>query len=570
MRVLKNRITKNVLVLIGLVLLFTSEALAQGTFIARRNDNAATVQILTNGSLGALAADQYGKLYTILTDPSGQTVDVLPASNAVTLTGIAAPKVAYAPVTFTTTTALGTTTTVTITGIESTARAGDVFLQRSGANQNTASVIQTVSTNTLTLANAMPSAVASGVTAYILRPQFLGADLASTSNFGVSSLQVKTANEDAGHSSGDPGLFAMGVRQDTPGTVCGNDGDYCQISVTGKGSTRAAIQIESQDTNTSGLLKLEDVAVQTGDAGVAVLYKILATPVVQAADGDYTLPLTDSLSKLWTAGDQIEDAVAASGDRGSFALGVTNESAATVAAANNDYSQLSTNSYGALYVDIISNVRSSGTQSILKIEDVPAASGDALVGIAVVRNDNRATTLCGTDGDYCPIGSDSNGGIYLGFGTFGPMIAEDSVAGNGDGLAKIAAKIVASPVAQAGDGDYGTFLLNDLNATYTDGVRRATFTHTQPSVITATSFTCAAANTARRMVTIQNNSAANIMINLNNGTLTGIVPTSTNLGIVLTPGSSYTTPANAAPTAAITCYQTSGGTINTISVTEQS
>ncbi len=70
------------------------------------------------------------------------------------------------------------------------------------------------------------------------------------------------------------------------------------------------------------------------------------------------------------------------------------------------------------------------------------------------------------------------------------------------------------------------------------------------------------------MLTVQNNSAANVMINLAGGTLTGIVPTSTNLGIVLTPGSSYTCPASYCTIAAITCYQTSGGNINTVSITE--
>jgi hypothetical protein len=118
--------------------------------------------------------------------------------------------------------------------------------------------------------------------------------------------------------------------------------------------------------------------------------------------------------------------------------------------------------------------------------------------------------------------------------------------------------------------DYVFGVVNDFGAQYIDGVRRSAFVHTQPTVTNITSFTCASANAARRSLTIQNNSAANIMINLNNGTLTGIVPTSTNLGIVLTAGSSYSTPPNAAPTAAVTCYQSSGGSINTISVIEQS
>lgn len=96
----------------------------------------------------------------------------------------------------------------------------------------------------------------------------------------------------------------------------------------------------------------------------------------------------------------------------------------------------------------------------------------------------------------------------------------------------------------------------------------AIFSHTQPSVLTANSFTCLAANTLRKGLLIQNNSAANIMINLNGETLTGIVPTSTNKGIVIAANGTYVSPASNTPTAAVTCYQTSGGTINTISVVE--
>jgi hypothetical protein len=126
------------------------------------------------------------------------------------------------------------------------------------------------------------------------------------------------------------------------------------------------------------------------------------------------------------------------------------------------------------------------------------------------------------------------------------------------------------PAANSASGSGNFLKSNDLGYTYVEEVRRQAFTHTQPSVTNVTSFTCAAANTARRMLTIQNNSSGNVLINLNNGTLTGIVPTSSNLGIVLTPGASYTTPPNAAPVTAVTCYQASGGTINTISVIEQS
>lgn len=96
----------------------------------------------------------------------------------------------------------------------------------------------------------------------------------------------------------------------------------------------------------------------------------------------------------------------------------------------------------------------------------------------------------------------------------------------------------------------------------TDGV------HTQPSMLTATSTTIAPANAARQYLLIQNNSAANIMINLDAGVLTGIVPTATNLGLVLAPLGSYESTGQFIPRGAITGYQTSGGTINTVSVFE--
>lgn len=212
----------------------------------------------------------------------------------------------------------------------------------------------------------------------------------------------------------------------------------------------------------------------------------------------------------------------------------------------------------------------------VKAEDSTHVSGDAGDFVLAVRNDALAN-FTNTDLDYTPFGVTAQGALYVvidralqGSQARGLLKNEDDPAGSGDAGVSILGKILAIPASQAGDGDYGHILLNDLNAQYFDGVRRNTVTHTQPSVTNTTSFTLVAANTARRYMFIQNNSAANIMINLNNGTLTGIVPTATNLGIVIVPGGNYETPPNAVPTAAITCFQSSGGTINTVSVMEQS
>lgn len=96
-------------------------------------------------------------------------------------------------------------------------------------------------------------------------------------------------------------------------------------------------------------------------------------------------------------------------------------------------------------------------------------------------------------------------------------------------------------------------------------------TTTTPSIATATSVTVAAAKPFRNFLMIQNNSAANIALSFSGATLTGIAPTSTNLCYVLpsTAGSNVVRfDGNCIPAGAITAYQTSGGTINTVVVVE--
>ncbi len=94
---------------------------------------------------------------------------------------------------------------------------------------------------------------------------------------------------------------------------------------------------------------------------------------------------------------------------------------------------------------------------------------------------------------------------------------------------------------------------------------------TTPTVNTATSTTILAANGFRKCLIIQNNSAANIAIGLNGEILTGITPTATNKCYVL-PSSAGSNvirfTEGFVPSGAITAYQTSGSSINTLVVIE--
>ena len=92
---------------------------------------------------------------------------------------------------------------------------------------------------------------------------------------------------------------------------------------------------------------------------------------------------------------------------------------------------------------------------------------------------------------------------------------------------------------------------------------------TTPTIATATSTTVATAKPFRNFLLIQNNSAANIAISFSGATLTGIAPTATNFCYVLpsTAGSNVVRfDAGFIPAGAITAYQTSGSSINTLVV----
>lgn len=94
---------------------------------------------------------------------------------------------------------------------------------------------------------------------------------------------------------------------------------------------------------------------------------------------------------------------------------------------------------------------------------------------------------------------------------------------------------------------------------------------TTPTINTASSTTILAANPNRKLLIIQNNSAANIAIGLNGETLTGIVPSATNKCYVLpsTAGANTLVLKDMSlPSGIITAYQTSGGALNTVVVIE--
>lgn len=100
----------------------------------------------------------------------------------------------------------------------------------------------------------------------------------------------------------------------------------------------------------------------------------------------------------------------------------------------------------------------------------------------------------------------------------------------------------------------------------TQSFLRGVATATNPTVASGSSVPLIAADDFVNGYEVQNNTAANIMINPAGGTLIGIVPSATNNGFVIVPGDTWSTPEGFSVTSACTVYQTSGASVNTISV----
>ena len=108
--------------------------------------------------------------------------------------------------------------------------------------------------------------------------------------------------EDAAHASGDVGVMSLGVANETLG-VFGANLDYTPIATTRAGAvfTMEHLGMYPSALLSQGLLKAEDSAVTSTDAGVAVLTQRLDQLDVGQTGGnnEYATPIVDTLSRQY-------------------------------------------------------------------------------------------------------------------------------------------------------------------------------------------------------------------------------------------------------------------------------
>jgi len=261
--------------------------------------------------------------------------------------------------------------------------------------------------------------------------------------------------EDSVAASADSGIPILAVRNDAAASKTSADGDYSMLA------TDAAGRVGIADLG--GSISVDD------NAGSLTVDAPVATPVfVRLSDGAAAitaLPVTDNGGSLtvdgtvaatqsgtWTVGltndsTKLEDAAAASGDRGMYMLGVRNDTNTVTTSADGDYSQLSTDSAGRLKVTLRSAFA----------EDTASVDGDIGDFMLGVRNDTSAVKTS-ADGDYSQISTDSAGRLKV--------VSEPSGT-NGYTISKLisAATTNATSVKASAGQLYGYFIYNDANAT---------------------------------------------------------------------------------------------------------
>ncbi len=220
--------------------------------------------------------------------------------------------------------------------------------------------------------------------------------------------------EDAAHASGDVGVMALAVRDDSESGLVSAAGDYAPLQVNIAGRLKVNTLVESGDA-TGELLRVYQ-GTQPSEArsrGIAPMCEVTDAPAVGTI-GVWSHPFIDSntggllvhiLASAATNtldSSRLEDSAHTTGNVGQFVLAVRNDTPSALAGTNGDYIPFTTDSTGRLYVNT--------NQS--KVEDTPHVTGDTGAFMLAVRNDT-ASALAGTNGDYIPLTTDNAGRLYV-------------------------------------------------------------------------------------------------------------------------------------------------------------
>jgi cytoskeletal protein CcmA (bactofilin family) len=256
---------------------------------------------------------------------------------------------------------------------------------------------------------------------------------------GTSATHLGKA-EDAGHASGDTGVFVLAVRNDSRGTLAGTDLDYAPFQL-----------------NSSGDLRVDGSGVTQPVSGtVSISGSVTVTGTVAATQ-----------SGTWTV--QQGSAPWSVSQSGTWNVGLST----------------GTNSIGDVRSITTSVAPGTGATHLGKAEDAGHASGDTGVMSLAVRNDTRGT-LADTDLDYAPLQLNSSGDLRVDGSAIAQPVTDNGGSLTVDGSVSISGSVTVTGTvaatqsgswtvtANAGSGTLGVAQTNLSTADYDTGAGTVT------------------------------------------------------------------------------------------------
>jgi hypothetical protein len=268
------------------------------------------------------------------------------------------------------------------------------------------------------------------------------------------------------------------VRQDTPASRVGSDGDRTELTVdnlnrlwvqvgasalpTGAASAANQATIIGHLDGVEGLLgagasglgKAEDSAHSSGDVGTFILgVRNENASALSDTEGDYTPIAVDRFGSVVISSTWPEDEPWISASWVNMIGAVRNDAGATLTSTDGDISTISVDGAGRLRV------------AAEKAEDAPHTTGDIGVMALAVRSDSQ--TVTGADGDYVPLLVNSSGALYVTGGGGGTEYTEDAAAAaNPVGGAQILVRADTPGAVTTTDGDNLAQRGNNFGAAY--------------------------------------------------------------------------------------------------------
>ena len=332
--------------------------------------------------------------------------------------------------------------------------------------------------------------------------------------------------EDEAHTSGDAGLFMMGVRHDADTSMVSADGDYAPFQVDAEGRLKVSgkISVEPSDAEFA-----EDSANASGDTGLHVLtvrQDVLASST--SADGDYADFKVNAAGELYVHDTDVKaelvaanaslDAIEASAGSIDTKLTTTNSTLATIdtslnnietSAGNIDTSTASmdtklttTNSTLATIDTSLNNIETSAgnidtstasidtklttTNSTLATMDTSLNNIETSAGNIDTSTASIDTKLTTTNSTLGTIDTSLNN-IESSVGSIDTEIqalsqAEDAVHSSGDaGMMSLAVSHAAESSMVSADGDYAPLQVNAIGRLKVDAVVSSDFVKGAPS-----------------------------------------------------------------------------------------